>query len=946
MAWSRGRSAAALAVGVLSALGNAQALYGGDQSSCGPTEDFVNIGCFLGDQTFLTPFDPTNYNPADPSNSYPGFDSGTNFNATVTPQICVTTCRGYGFRTAALLNGACSCGYGLPAVYPPVVAGSCAVPCIGDSSQTCGGATDTQLYIDPSFADPNQLSGAAPADVAAYYEYLGCFHQDASFPTGDPANTVSTQATVEGCLANCALLRYPLANAVPLAGGGVTCNCGETFDFNDFRVREGEETPVGSCSTDCVTGVIDTCDPTQGTCCGGNNYYPVYINPELEGCYVPSIPGYGLVNALNEPTAFVCADVAASLTNGPNVYTRTSYPALDKVTATPLPTHPVSVLGTVNQVPFYEYGCFAAVPPLVLIGLTTPSVVTVTLETCADACSTFAFFGITNGDTCYCGTDIGSAPLVAFDSCNVRCTGDAQELCGGSSAVEVYAISARWNNEVAQSIQATVLENPNPATACVSSTSTTSTTTTTSDTTTSTSTSETSTETSTSESTTETSTSETSTSETSTTETSTSETSTSETSTSETSTSETSTTDSSTSTTDTATSTSQTVTPTQPPEGNSYIFQVQIISGDLTQQRKRQVVVDNGAGFVGAAGPVNPSTCTLATPFDFVNGTLSSGGEFVSTDPGIAYQPFWTTPTNGSILGTFALQNNVLVWSNDAFANTLADFCRDDSGQVYVIFDGNAPPFTCTAVQLVVYQAEACQNGTLVTSTTSSMTSTSTSVTISTSTDSTATTTDSSTTGTDSSTTSTESSTSTSETTVPTAPSTNATYIFGVIPTGADAIARRAIEKRQFAGGNGFVGAAGPVNPTDCSLATPFRFIDGTLSSGGQLISTDPGIAYQPFWVNPTVGAIYTTFALQNGLLVWYNPAFVGVFADFCQDDSGQVWVVFDGVPLQFPNAPTARSSQAPRPRPRRPILRSPSRPSPPPPPVLAALAHAWPTAP
>jgi hypothetical protein len=90
------------------------------------------------------------------------------------------------------------------------------------------------------------------------------------------------------------------------------------------------------------------------------------------------------------------------------------------------------------------------------------------------------------------------------------------------------------------------------------------------------------------------------------------------------------------------------------------------------------------------------------------------------------------------------------------------------------------------------------------------------------------------------------------------------------------------------------------VNTSDCSLATPFIFDHGTLSSGGQLISTDPGVTYQPFAVNPDVGSITTTFAVEGNTLVWYNESFVNNYADSCQDTGGQVWVIFDGNPPPF----------------------------------------------
>lgn len=38
------------------------------------------------------------------------------------------------------------------------------------------------------------------------------------------------------------------------SGGGVSCVCGESFNVGDYRVREGEEVPAGSCGTFCDTG--------------------------------------------------------------------------------------------------------------------------------------------------------------------------------------------------------------------------------------------------------------------------------------------------------------------------------------------------------------------------------------------------------------------------------------------------------------------------------------------------------------------------------------------------------------------------------------------------------------------------------------------------------------------------------------------------------------------
>jgi hypothetical protein len=151
-------------------------------------------------------------------------------------------------------------------------------------------------------------------------------------------------------------------------------------------------------------------DGDSTKCCGLNSYFPVYINPELEGCYVPSIPGYGLLDSDDLPTAFVCADVPASLTAGPSFYTPVlgAYDNLLQITSTDLPIHPVSVSPHGNdEGNYFEYGCFQGAPDVILtanFAVGTPAGDT-DLKTCAVACTELSasFFAVTGGDSCFCG---------------------------------------------------------------------------------------------------------------------------------------------------------------------------------------------------------------------------------------------------------------------------------------------------------------------------------------------------------------------------------------------------------------------------------------------------------------------------------------------------------------------------------------------------------------
>ncbi|KAI1335317.1 hypothetical protein F5Y15DRAFT_419983 [Xylariaceae sp. FL0016] len=128
----------------------------------------------------------------------------------------------------------------------------------------------------------------------------------------------------------------------------------------------------------------------------------------------------------------------------------------------------------------------------------------------------------------------------------------------------------------------------------------------------------------------------------------------------------------------------------------------------------------------------------------------------------------------------------------------------------------------------------------------------------------------------------------------------NSLVLLGVIPGDADQNQKRGVAAlRRQATDGGFIGGAGPVNPASCDDATLFSLTNGELRSGGQPIATDPGVAYIPIHVNPTA-SISTTFSVVNGILHWYNTAFAGGEAGFCQVASGQVYATF-AAPSTFP---------------------------------------------
>ncbi|KAK6845030.1 hypothetical protein PG995_015140 [Apiospora arundinis] len=142
-------------------------------------------------------------------------------------------------------------------------------------------------------------------------------------------------------------------------------------------------------------------------------------------------------------------------------------------------------------------------------------------------------------------------------------------------------------------------------------------------------------------------------------------------------------------------------------------FSAEQASNDTLSRRSLHWKRDDASGFVGDETYQNPGTCSNATLFRQGNGQLVSRQRPLSVDPGVGYINLSDYP-GGSISTTFSVIGRVLVWNNTAFYGGSARFCQLQSGTVYGLFTENPGPGNCTLINLVVYTANECQNGTLV----------------------------------------------------------------------------------------------------------------------------------------------------------------------------------------------------------------------------------------
>ena len=245
------------AIAVLNFAANviAQGSYGGDQSSCTSATPWQYAGCYnTGNSGRHANFPWQLSTGSGDAKSYPGYTS------TITVDICLTGCRGHGWKYAALFYGTeCYCASTFPNPDPPTsgstasgpgipegsnptqqVAGSqCSSTCNGNPSQICGGGDAASLYVDTSFVNDTT---PATRGAASNFNYLGCFNTNGAGPMYVSIKTPNTFS----CENYCGSLGYSFAarSGIDSNTGATTCGCGS-------EIQAGLQVSESSCNFYC-----------------------------------------------------------------------------------------------------------------------------------------------------------------------------------------------------------------------------------------------------------------------------------------------------------------------------------------------------------------------------------------------------------------------------------------------------------------------------------------------------------------------------------------------------------------------------------------------------------------------------------------------------------------------------------------------------------------------
>jgi hypothetical protein len=277
--------------------------------------------------------------------------------------------------------------------------------CDGDKTQICGGPNRLTLYY---YGTANLQSGASTtspakasttnsakaqtstAAAATGWKLLGCYTDTVAartLPVGVPVAGGAAAMTPQLCTAACQAAGYVLSGTEY----SDECYCGNTLQ------NGGGPAPDGNALCDM------TCDGDKTQICGGPNRLTLY--------------SYGAV----------------------------SLPSGVPTTTTPVASTTTSGAGATGLPAGWKYAaCYLDNAFGRILGNEQPDNAALTVQSCVATCAGLGYTiaGLEFSTQCFCDNDIINGGVVATtqSDCNMACSGNANEICGGPNRMSIYAI--------------------------------------------------------------------------------------------------------------------------------------------------------------------------------------------------------------------------------------------------------------------------------------------------------------------------------------------------------------------------------------------------------------------------------------------------------------------------------------------------------------------------
>ncbi|KAM0811205.1 putative WSC domain-containing protein [Seiridium cardinale] len=260
--------------------------------------------------------------------------------------------------------------------------------------------------------------------VAPNFSYLDCYSEPSGGRAIELKSTSSDAMTTEYCASFC-------------------------FDYKYFGTEYSEQCFCGnqiSSGSNPTTGCTMTCKGNSSQICGDGGKLSLYINNDYVAPSVATIPGWAYQGCHTEGsgerllqeksstddnmTPQKCADACSGYRYAGIEYGRECWLTL------------YAVPGPANITGYNYQGCYADDVNTRLFNSIRSGDDNMTVEKCAASCSQYSYFGIENGNECFCGLSLNSSVSPVSESqCGKPCPGDRIESCGDANRLSVYQSS-------------------------------------------------------------------------------------------------------------------------------------------------------------------------------------------------------------------------------------------------------------------------------------------------------------------------------------------------------------------------------------------------------------------------------------------------------------------------------------------------------------------------
>ncbi|KAF2478258.1 WSC-domain-containing protein [Lindgomyces ingoldianus] len=358
----------------------------------------------------------------------PGRQLGTNVysdTANNTNDRCIAACFQQGYVFAGTqYSQECWCGQALPVQRDNER--DCNFGCTGNRNQICGG--DGHLHDTAHislFADLTKFNGnttSPPLQITpsvGAYNFIGCFAESAGRALGDNSTT-SNVMTVEVCAAFCSAYTYFGLEF------SAECYCGAKLN------------PAATITNSSQCNM--PCKGSNSEFCGAGNRMQIYqvngVSPISSSSSTSStLPNISISSTTSNMPNSSLSTPSTSVSPG-------SFP-LTSTTSDSVPTSSATGPVVVPSAGEYNYiGCYNEISGGAFSAKSI-AISTMTVKVCATYCSGYMYFGVENGQECYCGNAIPVMSLPVTDNqCNIPCADHVLEICGGSNRLGVYQLAS------------------------------------------------------------------------------------------------------------------------------------------------------------------------------------------------------------------------------------------------------------------------------------------------------------------------------------------------------------------------------------------------------------------------------------------------------------------------------------------------------------------------